>query len=569
MRRWKTGPRRLYYARALRELWRNRRGGGVFLTATAAQGLANGVMATCAGLIGQALVGRQVVGGLGVLRIPWESTSPLVLSSIGLISAIVKATSGALSIYGRKKAAFRVGDAIRLEVTDRMLRRGRHGASAAEAQAGLVVRLRDVERGVDEGMLAAAQSVATLAPLAVALLALAPHLALGALLVLAPFGAALSWARRRFRARHARAARLAEKLHAGLDELVRHVDLWRSFGAEARVRAALARSGRAAGHASARVDAGRAALSGANEVLGALALVALIAWSQRAGLGLDDTPVVAFCAVFFLTYRPLRDLGDARAHIDRGAEALAELDALVAPNGLEEGPPADSARARPPVRPWKLERLTVRGVHGERAGGALGTSFTAEPGEIVAIIGPTGAGKTSLLRALLGLDASAGSIRYGAAELSEAGVGPTQRPFAWVPQEPAIVSGSIEENVALAAPEGAGREAARDALEAIGAGELLTRRAGAALGAGGPELSGGERQWIAIARAMGSGLPVLLLDEPTSGLDGAAQERVMAALRGLRGSRTILIVTHRTEPLAIADRIVELDMAPTPAAAAE
>jgi ABC-type transport system involved in cytochrome bd biosynthesis fused ATPase/permease subunit len=211
----------------------------------------------------------------------------------------------------------------------------------------------------------------------------------------------------------------------------------------------------------------------------------------------------------------------------------------------------------------------VHGVHAARTTGAAGTSFTAEPGEIVAIVGPTGAGKTSLLRALLGLDPSSGSVRYGAEELCEAGVGPSQRPFAWVPQEPAIVSGSIEENVALAAPEGAGAEAARDALEAIGASELLTRRAGATLDAGGPELSGGERQWIAIARAIGSGLPVLLLDEPTSGLDGEAQERVLHALRSLRGRRTILIVTHRTEPLAIADRIVELSAAPAPAAAAE
>ena len=72
-------------------------------------------------------------------------------------------------------------------------------------------------------------------------------------------------------------------------------------------------------------------------------------------------------------------------------------------------------------------------------------------------------------------------------------------------------------------------------------------------------VSGGERQWIATARALATKLPVLLLDEPTSSLDGAAQERMLKAIAGLRGTRTVLIVTHRPEPLAIADVVVRLD----------
>jgi ABC-type transport system involved in cytochrome bd biosynthesis fused ATPase/permease subunit len=127
-----------------------------------------------------------------------------------------------------------------------------------------------------------------------------------------------------------------------------------------------------------------------------------------------------------------------------------------------------------------------------------------------------------------------------------------------VPQEPAIVSGTLDENVALgvgpqAGATGAGAEAI---LARIGAGALAKRRQGAKVRAGGYELSGGERQQVAIARAVASELPVLLLDEPTSGLDPEAEQRVLTALAALRGKRTIVMVTHRPAPVRIADRVL-------------
>src|SRR6185437_3902608 len=210
-----------------------------------------------------------------------------------------------------------------------ILRAGR-ASSSADSHAALAVRLREIERGVDEGVLSGIRAACTLVPLAGALILLSSHLALAALAVLAPFAVGLGWARRRLVRAHARASAMAERLHTALDELVRHLDLWRTFGAGPRVHRALEASGERAGLAAARADAARALISGSNEVLGAGALLAAVALVERGGISLGRGPLVAFAAVFFLMYRPLRDLGDARSAVEVGAYALRELDRVRA-----------------------------------------------------------------------------------------------------------------------------------------------------------------------------------------------------------------------------------------------
>ncbi|MCU0659169.1 MAG: ATP-binding cassette domain-containing protein [Polyangiaceae bacterium] len=154
-------------------------------------------------------------------------------------------------------------------------------------------------------------------------------------------------------------------------------------------------------------------------------------------------------------------------------------------------------------------------------------------------MGPNGSGKSTLLRALLGLEPAEGSLRWGEVELGERGVGPEQRPAAWAPQQAALLSGSLEENLALG---GASVPEARAWL-----GELGEQLGDEALGEGGRGLSGGERAWVNLARAWATGLPLLLLDEPTASLDTEAERRLVEAVEGLRGQRTVVVVTHRPE----------------------
>jgi ABC-type transport system involved in cytochrome bd biosynthesis fused ATPase/permease subunit len=193
-----------------------------------------------------------------------------------------------------------------------------------------------------------------------------------------------------------------------------------------------------------------------------------------------------------------------------------------------------------------------------------------EPGIVVGLCGSTGAGKTTLLRTLLGLEAAVeGEILYGGARLTEAPAGPRHRPFAWVPQDAPLIADTLDANVLLGAPEyaaaddmsAASPEPGRRleaALGEVGGGPLAARLGAQPLGPGGRMVSGGERQWIALARAVATGQPVLLLDEPTSGLDAESQRRVLAAIERLRGARTVVLVTHRREPLAIADVVIRV-----------
>jgi ABC-type multidrug transport system fused ATPase/permease subunit len=471
---------------------------------------------------------------------------PFLLSLVGLAATVVKGLGATLGATAQSRLAQKVANAIRQDLVTRLLAAGT-SHSAPDVAARLAVQTREVESGIEDGLLGGLRSVAQLVPLAVGLVVLSPSLAIGAAAVLVPFALFTGVARRAWKRSHARALGVAEDLHKAVDDLAQNIDLWRSYDAGEPIQRALARLGSELEVASSRTDAVRAALSSANETLAALALLVCILCARAFSIPLGDGTLVAFAAVFFMSYRPLRDLGDARAAMLRGSLALEALDAIAA---IEVA--ADAGRGR---RAWARERLVVDSV-GVRRGAEImpRTSFSAAPGEIVAIAGPTGAGKTTLLRALLGLEPAAeGTVRYGSEDLSGAGVGPKCRPFAWVPQDAPVISGSLDDNVFLSARGGA----AGDLLVSIGA-DALVRNATGRLGASGRPVSGGERKWIALARAIASGQPVLLLDEPTSGLDSASQASVLAALERLRATHTVIVVTHQRETLRIADRVVAL-----------
>ncbi|MEV7433375.1 thiol reductant ABC exporter subunit CydD [Streptomyces griseoviridis] len=253
-------------------------------------------------------------------------------------------------------------------------------------------------------------------------------------------------------------------------------------------------------------------------------------------------------------YLPLRQVG---AQYHAAAEGLAAAEEIFA---VLETPVPVSGTAPVPAGALAFEGVSVR-YPGRARDAVADVSFTVAPGETVALVGPSGVGKSTLLNVLLGfVRPTEGRVSAGGTDLADIDLEQWRSRIAWVPQRPQLFAGSIADNVRLGRPD-ADDTALRRALMDAGAVEFvdaLPEGARTVLGEDGAGLSAGQRQRLALARAFLADRPVLLLDEPTAALDGATEAEVVAAVRRLTEGRTVLLVVHRPALLSAADRVVRL-----------
>jgi ATP-binding cassette subfamily B protein len=184
------------------------------------------------------------------------------------------------------------------------------------------------------------------------------------------------------------------------------------------------------------------------------------------------------------------------------------------------------------------------------------------PGETVAIVGPSGAGKTTVFSLLLRFyDPETGTIRLDGVDIRDLALADLRRALAIVPQEPVLFTATVADNIRYGRPDASDAEVkgAAEAASALGFIEALPQGFATHLGARGVRLSGGQRQRIAIARALLCDPAILLLDEATSALDAESELAVQQALDRLMHQRTTLVIAHRLATVQKADRIVVID----------
>lgn len=257
-------------------------------------------------------------------------------------------------------------------------------------------------------------------------------------------------------------------------------------------------------------------------------------------------------------YLPIRQVG---AQYHAAAEGLSAAEEIFAV--LESEPRTSGTQDVPGSLRLEVEGVTVRHT-GRTEPSLAAASLVVDEGETVALVGPSGVGKSTLLNVVLGFVApDEGRVRVGGTDLATLSPERWRERIAWVPQRPHLFAGSIAENVRLARP-GADDSAVTAALREAGAYDFvaaLPDGAGTLLGEDGAGLSAGQRQRLALARAFLAGRPVLLLDEPTASLDGETEAGIVEAVRRLAVGRTVLLVVHRPALLSVADRVVTLSPA--------
>jgi ATP-binding cassette subfamily B protein len=412
------------------------------------------------------------------------------------------------------------------------------------------------------GLLNAVVNIMSFGGIAVALTWMNWRLSLATFTVLPPLLLAMQWFRRGSDRAYAEARDKVAAVNANLQESLSGVRVAQAYSREGRNEADFRKV--AGQHLKARVDAQRLVatffpfVEFLSEVAAAVVLGYGASLVTRGALSRGE--LIAFLLYLQQLFAPIQQLSQV---FDTYQQARASTDKINELMATKTGtPPAPS-----PVTVGRLAgAVRFDDVHfaypGTVGEAVRGITFDVRPGELVALVGETGAGKSTVVKLVARFyDPTSGVISVDGVPLPSLDLGQFRRQLGYVPQEPFLFSGTIRDNIAYGRPAASDAEV-EEAARAVGAHDFIAGLSGGYLHVvteRGRSLSAGQRQLIALARARLVDPAILLLDEATSNLDLATEARVQRAMGLVARGRTTFVIAHRLPTAASADRIVVID----------
>jgi len=299
------------------------------------------------------------------------------------------------------------------------------------------------------------------------------------------------------------------------------------------------------------------AMTPAIEIIAAFGISITFVYAFRGGL-----PLGSFLAIIFslyAAYEPIKRLGNLNAELKRGNAALDRLKVV-----LEE-----PVTIRDPENPIEVGRLSglinfnnVTFSYSNDVAALRDVAVSIPPGTVCALVGPSGAGKTTFAHLVLRFyDATGGAVEIDGIDIRQMKLADLRRNIALVPQDPVLFNETVRMNLRIGKPE-ATQEEMIEAAKAAFAHEFieqLPQGYDTIVGERGVMLSGGQKQRLAVARAFLRDAPILILDEATSALDSESEEKIQTALKGLMQNKTVLIIAHRFSTIRDAGQIIVFD----------
>jgi ATP-binding cassette, subfamily B, bacterial MsbA len=388
------------------------------------------------------------------------------------------------------------------------------------------------------------------------------QLALLSLLIVPPLGLALAGVGRKMRKRSSRAQERMADMTAIVQESVAGVRVVKAFGMEEFERGRFDRANQQFYGAFVHLRRVSAAAQPLTEVAIVLAAVTMLWFGGRqifAQHGLSPEAFMLFVAALLTMLGPIKSLADVNANIQQGVAAAQRVFSLI------DTPPAITDRPGAGTLPVLADRIRYEGVSFAYEPGRPvidEVSFELRRGEVVALVGSSGAGKSTLMDLLARFyEPTGGRITVDGVDLRDGTVASLRGQLGIVTQETILFHDTVRANIAYGLAD-ASDESVRAAAVAAHAHDFVSGFAqgyDTVIGERGVKISGGERQRLAIARALLKNPPILLLDEATSSLDTESERLVQDALERLMHDRTVLVIAHRLSTVQHADRILVLE----------